>query len=147
MSYGINSSRGFTLIEVLVALVVATLGILAVTGTVLTTSRITNLLQEQSLAHFVAMNVATDFRLAPQLPDVGSQDGDAEFAGNDWRWFADISETQVEGLRRIEIRVAYAAEPDKTITDLVAFVSPSSPEMQFRDWTGSQQRRNLQAGP
>lgn len=142
-----ETRHGFTLIEVLVALVVATLGILTVTSTVITASRNTNALREQSLAHFIAMNTAAELRLSPQLPDVGSQDGDAEFAGTEWRWTADISETDVEGLRRIDIQVAYASDPDTPVSELVVFMGRPSATMQFRDWNGAQQRRDLRANP
>lgn len=131
-----ESQRGFTLLEVLVALVVATLGLLAVTLTTLTASRNASTLRERTIAHWVAMNVASELRLAGQFPDIGSRDGDAEFASTDWRWQAEISGTDVEGLRRIEITVAYAQTPDDTIAELVAFVGKPSPGINYRSWTG-----------
>ena len=127
---------GFTLIEVLVALVVATLGLLAITLTTITSSRNANALRERTLAHWVAMNVASELRLAGEFPAIGVRDGDAEFAGTDWRWEADVEGTDVEGLRRVEIRVAYALTPDEPITDLVAFVGRPSPGVSYREWTG-----------
>lgn len=131
-----GAERGFTLIEVLVALVVATLGLLAVTLATITSSRNANDLRERTLAHWVAMNVASELRLAGDFPSIGVRDGDADFAGADWRWEADIEGTDVEGLRRIEIRVAYAATPDEPLTELVAFVGRPSPGIAYRDWTG-----------
>ncbi len=144
---GSDLRNGFTLIEVLVALVVATLGILAVTSTVLTAGRNTNSLREESLAHWVAMNVAAELRLSDQWPDIGTQDGDVEFAGSEWRWRAETAATDVEGLRRVEIAVAYAETPDDTVSDVVAFVGRPGPDPQYRDWTGIPGQRNLQAKP
>lgn len=129
--------RGFTLLEVLVAMVVATLGLLAVTLTTLTASRNASTLRERTIAHWVAMNVASEIRLSGQFPDIGSSDGDAEFADTDWRWEADVSGTDIEGLRRIEIKVAYAQTPDDVITELIAFVGTPSPGIRYRDWTGT----------
>ena len=142
-----DSHRGFTLIEVLVALVVATLGILAVTSTVLTAARNTNALREQSLGHWIAMNVAAELRLADQWPDIGNEDGEVDFAGSEWRWTAKTSATDVEGLRRVEIEVAYAETPDDSITEVVAFVGQPVRGIQFREWTGPSGQRNLRARP
>lgn len=144
---GFKSRHGFTLIEVLVALVVATLGILAVTSTVISAGRNTNALREESLAHWIAMNVASELRLAEQWPDIGDRDGDVEFAGSEWRWSAKTSSTDVEGLRRVEISVAYAETPDDRVADVVAFVSPPVVGVQFREWTGVVQGRNLRGRP
>lgn len=132
----VERARGFTLIEVLVALVVATLGLLAVTLTTITAGRNANTLRERTLAHWVAMNVAAELRLSQEWPSIGVRDGDAEFAGVDWRWEADVEGTDVEGLRRVEIRVAYAQTEDETIAEIVAFVGKPSPGIAYRDWAG-----------
>lgn len=132
----VDRSRGFTLIEVLVALVVATLGLLAVTLTTITAGRNANTLRERTMAHWVAMNVASELRLAQEFPAIGIVDGEAEFAGVEWSWEADVEGTDVEGLRRLEIRVAYAQTPDDAVADIVAFVGKPSPGIAWRDWTG-----------
>lgn len=133
--YG-HPQRGFTLVEVMVAMIIATLGMLAVTLPALTASSNSIKLREQSLAHWVAMNHATDLRLAGTWPDTGRSDGDVEFAGLEWRWVTEISETDVEALRRAEISVAYADNPDEEIARVVAFVGQPVIGMQFRPWAG-----------
>ncbi|NNF67585.1 MAG: type II secretion system minor pseudopilin GspI [Gammaproteobacteria bacterium] len=129
-------NSGFTLIEVLVALTLATLGILAVTLPAITATRNAVSLREQSLAHWVAMNHASDLRLAAEWPATGTSDGDVEFAGREWRWETEIIETEVEALRRAEISVGYADNPDQEIASIVAFIGEPTPGIQFRPWTG-----------
>ena len=115
------------MIEVLVALTVASLGILAVTLPAMTAGRNAVSLREESLAHWVAMNHAADLRLAAAWPDTGRSDGDVDFAGREWRWITEISETDVEALRRAEISVVYADDPDQEIAHVVAFIGQPTP--------------------
>lgn len=129
--------RGFTLLEVLVALAVAVLGMLAITLAAITAGSNASRLREQSLAHWVAMNQAAELRLAPDWPDTGRSDGDVEYAGTEWRWVVEVSETEVEALRRADISIFYPQDPDREITSVVAFVRAPTPGMQFRPWTGT----------
>ena len=67
------SSRaiGFTLIEVMAALVIVSLGMLAVIQAVSETANNSVYLRQKSIAHWVAMNRVTEMRLAPQSPPTG----------------------------------------------------------------------------
>ncbi|MDH3589103.1 MAG: type II secretion system minor pseudopilin GspI [Gammaproteobacteria bacterium] len=132
---------GFTLLEVLVALAVAVYGMLSITLAAITAGSNATSLREQSLAHWVAMNQAAELRLAENWPATGISDGDVDFAGMQWRWNTEISETDVEALRRAEIAVAYAEEPDREIARVVAFVSQPTPGIQFRPWVGQPSNR------
>lgn len=135
------------MIEVLVALTVASLGILAVTLPAMTAGRNAVSLREESLAHWVAMNHAADLRLAAAWPDTGRSDGDVDFAGREWRWITEISETDVEALRRAEISVVYADDPDQEIAHVVAFIGQPTPGLRFRPWTGQVSGNNTPPDP
>ncbi|NNF61837.1 MAG: type II secretion system minor pseudopilin GspI [Gammaproteobacteria bacterium] len=130
--------NGFTLLEVLVALAVAVLGMLSITLAAITAGSNASRLREQSLAHWVAMNQAAELRLAPDWPDTGRSDGDVEFAGTEWHWVAEVTETDVEALRRADITVYYPQDPERQIASVVAFVREPAEGVRFRPWTGSQ---------
>ncbi len=132
--------RGFTLLEVLVALAIATLGIAGITLSAITAGANASSLREQSLAHWVAMNKATELRLSQDWPALGSSDGDSEFAGVEWRWQAEVSETDVEALRRADITVSYAQTPDDEITRLSVFIKQPTPDIDLRPWSGYTQQ-------
>ena len=71
-SCGDARARGFTLIEVLAALVIVALGMLGVIQAVTQTARNGTYLREKTLAHWIAMNLITE-RLAGvdlRMPDV-----------------------------------------------------------------------------
>ena len=103
------SSRGFTLIEVLA---VVALGMLGVIQAVTQTARNGTYLRDKTLAHWIAMNVITERRLLPSPPDVSESTEDVEFAGQRWRWTMNVTQTEVESLRRMDVSVRPADRPD-----------------------------------
>jgi len=105
-------ARGFTLIEVLAALVIVALGMLGVIQAVSQTARNGTYLREKTLAHWIAMNAITERRLLPAPPEVGESSDDVEFAGQRWRWTLRVSQTEVESLRRMDVSVRPADRPD-----------------------------------
>lgn len=120
-------ARGFTLLEVMVALAIITLGLMAVFNGIIQISDQSTHLRERAFAHWVAMNEITRLRVAGAMPDVSEFDGDVEFANASYRWAATVSETGVEDLRRIDLNVSYVDTPDDIIATTVGFVAPRAP--------------------
>jgi general secretion pathway protein I len=104
--------RGFTLIEVLAALVIVALGMLGVIQAVTQTARNGTYLREKTLAHWVAMNVVTEQRLQPSPPNVSEVSDEVEFAGQRWRWTLTVTQTAVESMRRMDVSVRPADKPE-----------------------------------
>ncbi len=98
-------TRGFTLIEVLVALAIAAIGLGAALSVVTNSASNTTYLRDRVLASWVADNLITQVRLAPNLPELTRTEGVEEFAGRKWKWQSTVTQTQVEGLRRIDIEI------------------------------------------
>lgn len=131
-------ARGFTLVEVMVALAVVAIGLIAAFNGIIQMAHSTAFLRERALADWIAMNQITEIRLSDSFPDVGRFDGDAEFAGRNWRWEAQISETGVNGLRRIDLSVAYEESPQDVVSIVTGFVSRRSAGMTAQiDWWGA----------
>jgi general secretion pathway protein I len=105
-------ARGFTLIEVLAALVIVALGMLGVIQAVTQTARNGAYLREKTLAHWIAMNLITERRLLPSPPDVAETSDDIDFAGQRWRWTMAVTQTEVESLRRMDVSIRPADRPD-----------------------------------
>jgi general secretion pathway protein I len=132
--------RGFTLIEVMVALAVVSLGLIAVFNGIIQISDQSSHLRERTFAHWVAMNEIARMRVAGAMPELSEFDGDAEFADTAYRWEAVVSETGVEDLRRIDMRVSYAETPDDVLAEVVGFVAPRPPPAAGGSpWSGSGQ--------
>jgi general secretion pathway protein I len=107
-------ARGFTLIEVLVALVIVAFGVGAVLAALSASAVNVSALREKTLAQWVALNRIADVRLNLQAPQTGTTEGDVKnFANGDWHWQQIITAMdQIPGLLQVTVKVRrIAASP------------------------------------
>ena len=90
------SAAGFTLIEVLAALVIVSLGMLGVIEAVTQTASNSTRMRDRTIAHWVAMNQLTAARLESRALDIAKTSDEVEMAGRRWRWTMEVSETPLE---------------------------------------------------
>jgi len=111
-------ARGFTLIEVLIALAVIALALLALTRTASMQIRDFDALRERTLASWVAANALTETRLASPFPATGRSDGHMQLGAREWRWTREVLATQNAEIRRIDIRVfeGDSTQPSATLS-------------------------------
>lgn len=114
-------SHGFTLIEVLVALVVATLALAAVLAAVSQMADTGLTLRERTYASWIGQNKITELRLANVIPEVSESNGEIEYAGQEWAWSANISETGIENLFRVDVDVSRPGSDD-IIRSVIGFI-------------------------
>ena len=113
---------GFTLVEVLAALVIVSLGMLGVINAVSQTASSGAYLRDKTIAHWVAMNRLTEVRLEPQQPGIGKSTDEVEMAGRRWRWNMEVTQTAVESMRRIDVAVAPEDAPkDSSLATVTGF--------------------------
>lgn len=110
------SRRGFTLIEVLVALAIVTLGMATVMGALSSSADTVSYLRDKTFAEWVALNQIATVRLTGTQPPVGKSDGDSDFAGRKWHWHQEVVATQVPGVERIDVS-ARPADPGTRADD------------------------------
>jgi general secretion pathway protein I len=103
---------GFTLIEVLAALVIVALGMMAVIQAVSQTASNSAYLRDKTIAHWVALNRLTEVRLEQSAPKVDKTSDEVEMAGRKWRWTMAVTQTPVETMRRIDVSVRPAEAKD-----------------------------------
>lgn len=116
-------ARGFTLIEVLVALAIAGMGLAAVLSVVSNAARNASYLHDKTYASWIALNRITTLRLATTLPSVDKTDGDVDFANGKWKWRQTVTQTEIPGIRRVDVAVRHegdsADSPTATVTGFV----------------------------
>ena len=119
--------RGFTLIEVVVALAIVAIGMLAVFKTIGDSVNNVEALRDRSFAGWIADNRITEIRSSGQMPSVEETAGEVEFGGRRWHWVTKVSQTQVEGLRRIDVSVRRDGDPeDSSLVTLAGFVGATA---------------------
>jgi general secretion pathway protein I len=114
--------RGFTLMEVLVALAVVAISLTALVGAVGRVTHNDGSLRDRTFADWVAMNELTSIRLAKTIPGSGSLDGDADMGGQKWHWKATFSTTEDPNLERVDVAVSTADQPDDPVWTVSGFL-------------------------
>ena len=144
LSIAARGPRGFTLVEVLVALVVVSLGMLAVIQAVTQTASNSAYMRDKTIAHWVAMNRVTQARLEAQAPRIDKTSDEVEMAGRKWRWTMEVTQTPVDSVRRIDIKVRGADAPeDSSLASVTGFYGSAiaPPGTTVINWQGDQRRQ------
>jgi general secretion pathway protein I len=114
--------RGFTLVEVLVALAIVAVALAAGFRSVAQSAESATLLKARTLALWVAQNRLAAAQLESPAPATGERDGDETQAGALFTWHQSVMGTPNPAFRRVEITVADADRPDYVLARLVGYV-------------------------
>lgn len=120
--------RGFTLIEVLVALTILTVALAAGMRALAQSADGATTLKLRTLALWVAQNRLAESELERPWPPPGTHAGTALESGVAFAWRADVTPTPNPAFRRIEIVVAQASVPDYALARLVGYLGVTVPE-------------------
>ena len=97
--------RGFTLIEVLVALVIVALGLSALLGTLGSAADTATWLRDKTFAQWIGFNQLANLRLSGMLPSDGTTNGELDYAGRHWRWRQVVTDLGFPGVFRVDVMV------------------------------------------
>lgn len=118
--------KGFTLLEVMVALAIVSLSLAGVAGSMGQMIDTANAMRDRTYASWIAQNKITEYRIAGVLPDVGESSGEVDYANTSWAWTAEISETGIENMMKIDVAVSYAGS-EAAIRTVTGFIGEPLP--------------------
>jgi len=113
----LSKQVGFTLIEVVVALLIVSLGIVSVIQ--VTSEHVSNIseLEKRMLASWVASNHVAEIRYNAKVDRVksGGKTERYKLGGHDWRSRARVEETDVERVFLLTVEVTSGSSADKKV--------------------------------
>lgn len=100
-----KNKLGFTLIEVLIALVILSVALTAVIKAVSQNLRDTAYLEQKNIADWVGTNIINEVQLGLRTLSSGEVTAKAEMLDQEWIWTARVSTTPNTHIKKIEVKV------------------------------------------
>jgi len=116
-----ESQKGFTLVEVMVALTIVAFSLTAIAASMNQMIGAANAMRERTYASWIAQNKIAELRLANVIPKVSSTSGEVDYASSEWAWRAVVSETGIENFFRVDVSVSHAGS-DYNIRTVTGFI-------------------------
>ncbi|MDA8095071.1 MAG: type II secretion system minor pseudopilin GspI [Betaproteobacteria bacterium] len=115
--------RGFTLIEVIVALAILAIAMAAVSRATLSLVDAAGEARTRLLAGFVAQNRLALHEAMRDWPAVGTVNGTQAEAGRAFEWEEAVTKTPNRSFERIDIRVYAAGDPHYAVAHVVGYLA------------------------
>ncbi|TXH97769.1 MAG: type II secretion system protein GspI [Rheinheimera sp.] len=119
--------NGFTLIELMIAMAVFAIAGVAVMRATTEHIRAMGMIEEMTMAGYVAENQLQLARLETRWPPQ-PREGEAEMAKNRWKWVLEVLETDDAEFRMLKVTVRPVEEPERIVSRLQTFIGRQSAE-------------------
>jgi general secretion pathway protein I len=116
-----TAERGFTLIEVMVALTIVAFSLTAVAASMNQMIESANTMRDRTYASWIAQNKITEMRLAGVVPEVSTTSGELDYGNTSWEWEAVVSETGIENFMRVDVSVSQVGT-DYVVRTVTGFI-------------------------
>ncbi|MDX1443883.1 MAG: type II secretion system minor pseudopilin GspI [Gammaproteobacteria bacterium] len=108
--------RGFTLVEILVAMAVVAIALAALVSAGGQSTSNVSAFRDRTYAQWVASNAMTELRLDPELREETERDGEELMMNQRWEWEAEVVDTADPNLLRIDVRVFMPGQENSIVT-------------------------------
>jgi general secretion pathway protein I len=117
-----DGQRGFTLMEILVALLIVSVALGAtIKAATEQTASLTHL-RDKTVAHWVAMNRIVELQTPRQGSGSLRKNGSEEQMGREWYWRVKLTSTQVEEIQRLDVEVRLEPTDENPLVTRTAYV-------------------------
>lgn len=120
-----KGAKGFTLIELMIAMAVFAIAGVAVMRATTEHIRAMGIIEEMTMAGYVADNQLQLARLETRWPPLAAE-GEVEMAKNRWKWVLEVLETDDAEFRMLKVTVRPVEEPERIVTTLQTFIGRQS---------------------
>lgn len=117
-----SNKAGFTLFEVLVALAIIAIALLAAVRAAGQGTNNVSDMRARLLAGWVAQNVISEQRARGEWPPTGIQNGTMRQGGMDFSWREEIISTPNRAFRRIDISVFQEPDESRSLARMTGFL-------------------------
>ncbi len=114
--------KGFTLIEVLVALAIIAIALMAALRAAGQGTSNVGELRSRLLAGWVAENLLAEHRARADWLPLGMQTGSGRQSGQDFTWREEVIATPNASFRRVDVRVFAAGDESHSLAHLAGFI-------------------------
>jgi len=122
-NYRSKKSKGFTLLEVLIALAVFSYGAVGFITNISKYQKAQVTSVERTVAHWVAMNQIALTRLEKKWPNLGVTRGSVEMAKIRWYWIQTVTKTTEKQLRQVKVEVKLKQDDENSTVSVTAFIA------------------------
>lgn len=123
----IRKTRGFTLLEILVALAVLAVTLMAASRSIGISLQSTQQIKQRLLAEWVAQNRLATHRINQDWPGIGTTSGQETQGGIELSWIEEVSATPHPLFRRLDIRVKDPDDVNHELRHLIGYATKKAP--------------------
>lgn len=117
-----NNHRGFTLLEVMIALAIFAVAALVILEQSSRSVRGQARLVDRTIATYVAENQIEKLRLQKRSASTGTRDDSIQMAGREWYVRTEIQETSVKRFLKVIVSVRSEPEQENPVTTLTGYL-------------------------
>ena len=119
-------AKGFTLLEIMVAIAILATAMTAIIRSTGQVSTNAFLLRQKTFAHWVAQNKMNELLITKAWPNTGKDKDEATLADLDWDLEIETEVTPVETIRKVTIYVLATESEDEVASSLTGYlIDPS----------------------
>jgi len=119
--------KGFTLIEVMLAMAVFAIAGIALLSTASNNAQNMGYLEDKMFADWVASNQLVAVSLEKKWPPKNNAKGDIELAGRQWFWQQKVVKTTDKNMRSIVIEVRLTEDEKFPLASFTTYVAKAAP--------------------